>query len=52
MRLFNLTVLSIAMIATLGASAAMAAPNHHGKHRVCHVERQHHHNVRVCRWVR
>ena len=52
MRLFRLTALSIAAVATLGASAAMARPAHHKPHKVCKIVRSHGHAKKVCRWVR
>jgi len=52
MRVFKYVALSVAAVATLGASAAMAAPHHRKPHKICKVERHHGHAKKVCRWVR
>lgn len=56
MKMFKVAALSAAAFATLGASAAMAYPGgryHHPRpHKICKIERHHHHAVKVCRWVR
>jgi len=54
MKTMKMLGLSIAAIATVGATASYAAPaRHHAKpHKVCKVVKQHHHAKRVCRWVR
>ncbi len=52
MRLFKLAALTVAAVATLGASASMARPVHHKPHKVCKIQRVHGHAKKVCRWVR
>jgi hypothetical protein len=50
--MIQFAALSLAAVAALGSTTAMANVFHPGKHKVCHVERHHHHNVRICHWRR
>ncbi|PXW22969.1 hypothetical protein [Paraburkholderia caballeronis] len=46
---------SIATLSALVCCAALAAPLSAfaaPRHKVCHIDHQHHHPVRVCHWVR
>lgn len=52
MRMIQLAALSMAALAAFGGTTAMANIFHPGKHRVCRIERHHHHNERICYWRR
>lgn len=52
MHVLKIAALSVAGIATLSASTAMARPHHPRPHKICKVERHHGHVKKVCRWVR
>jgi hypothetical protein len=51
MRAYKLIALSIAGVAAVTAAVTPASARPH-RHQVCHIEHHHHHNVRVCHWVR
>jgi hypothetical protein len=51
MRAYKMMGLSIATLAAITAAISPAAARPH-RHQVCHIERHHHHAVRVCHWVR
>ncbi len=48
----GLVIAAAAATLAAGISPALARPNHHKPHQVCHIERHHGHAQRVCHWVR
>jgi len=61
MKNLKIAGLTLAALATLGASTAYAAPGHHARphkpHKVCKIVKTHGHgrhvaHKKVCRWVR